>query len=78
MRCGRPHARCPRDAHSPCCSLRKNLRGFHVQLALLRNHQDGKDTHLRQVKIFGPRQTQTDLIFPNVTTLEFSQFAVLR
>jgi hypothetical protein len=29
------------------------------QLAVLSNHQNGRDTHIRQVKIFGPRQLRT-------------------
>lgn len=31
------------------------LRAFYVQLAVLANHQNGRDTHIRQVKVFGPR-----------------------
>ena len=26
-----------------------------LQIAVLSNHQNGRDTHLRQVKVFGPR-----------------------
>ena len=26
-----------------------------IQLAVLASHQNGRDTHLRQVKVFGPR-----------------------
>lgn len=32
------------------------LRAFFVQLAVLSNHQNGRDTHIRQIKIYGPRQ----------------------
>ena len=32
------------------------LRAFLVQLAVLSNHQNGRDTHIRQIKIYGPRQ----------------------
>ncbi|KAJ7521210.1 hypothetical protein O6H91_19G042700 [Diphasiastrum complanatum] len=33
------------------------LRAFLVQLAVLSNHQNGRDTHIRQIKIYGPRQS---------------------
>ena len=32
------------------------LRAYLVQLVVLTNHQNGRDTHVRQVKIFGPRK----------------------
>ncbi|KAH9555168.1 hypothetical protein CY35_08G101100 [Sphagnum magellanicum] len=32
------------------------LRAFFMQLAVLSNHQNGRDTHIRQIKIYGPRQ----------------------
>ena len=32
------------------------MRAYHVQLVVQTNHQNGRDTHVRQVKIFGPRK----------------------
>ena len=32
------------------------LRCHMIQLAVIANHQNGRDTHLRQIKIYGPRQ----------------------
>lgn len=32
------------------------LKAYFVQLAVISNHQNGRDTHIRQVKVFGPRQ----------------------
>ena len=32
------------------------LRAYLVQLVVLTNHQNGRDTHVRQVKVFGPRK----------------------
>ena len=29
---------------------------MNIQLAILQNQHSGKDTHIRQVKIFGPRE----------------------
>lgn len=34
----------------------KVVKTFMVQVAVLLNHQNGRDTHIRQIKIFGPRQ----------------------
>lgn len=33
------------------------LKAFLVQVAVLLNHQNGRDTHLRQIRIFGPRES---------------------
>jgi anaphase-promoting complex subunit 10 len=30
------------------------LKAFLVQISILANHQNGKDTHLRGVKVFAP------------------------
>lgn len=35
------------------------LKAFLVQVAVLLNHQNGRDTHLRQIRIFGPRELPT-------------------
>lgn len=32
------------------------IKAFLVQIAILANHQNGKDTHLRGVKVFAPMQ----------------------
>ena len=32
------------------------MRAYLVQLVVLTNHQNGRDTHVRQVKVFGPRK----------------------
>jgi len=32
------------------------LRAYLVQLVVLTNHQNGRDTHVREVKVFGPRK----------------------
>jgi len=43
----------PLDSEASDC---KCLRAHLIQLAVLSSHQNGRDTHIRQVKIFGPRQ----------------------
>ena len=31
------------------------LRAFMVQIAVLANHENGRDSHIRQIKVYGPR-----------------------
>lgn len=57
------------------------LRAHLVQFAVLTSHQNGRDTHIRQVKIFGPRQPVTKGLgteFSSFSTIEFQQFCALR
>ncbi|KAL4423220.1 hypothetical protein ABPG77_000012 [Micractinium sp. CCAP 211/92] len=35
------------------------LKGFMLQVAVIANHQNGRDTHIRQVRVFGPRAEPT-------------------
>ena len=32
------------------------MRAYLVQLLVQTNHQNGRDTHVRQIKVFGPRK----------------------
>jgi anaphase-promoting complex subunit 10 len=57
------------------------LRAFFIQIVVLSMHQNGRDTHVRQVKIFGPRggassasQHLTPFAMPEFKTLELSPF----
>lgn len=63
-----------------CVLRRENLKAYCMQLAILSNHQNGRDTHVRQIKVFGPRH---DVLQPlgqeiGFTTVELSQFATVR
>lgn len=58
-----------------------SIRACHVQIAILGNHQNGRDTHLRQVKIYspvnsGPISTVDDL--PSEYSVQLKQHSVLR
>jgi len=58
-----------------------HLRTFFVQICVVSMHQNGRDTHVRQVRIFGPR-TPVDVAV-DVTGLGFrhtqlARYAVLR
>ena len=55
------------------------LRTWFLQAAVISMHQNGKDTHVRQVKVFGPvsakrRETTSNSLF----TRELSSLSLLR
>lgn len=56
------------------------LKAYLVQLAVLANHQNGRDTHIRQIKIYGPRQDPLNALSQEVgfTTNEFSMCSSVR
>ncbi|CAI5494595.1 unnamed protein product [Closterium sp. Naga37s-1] len=41
---------------APSSNGTEYLRAFYLQLAVISNHQNGRDTHIRQINIYGPRQ----------------------
>jgi len=45
-------------AHDTPTAASPYLRAYFVQIAILANHQNGRDTHVRQIKLFGPRRDQ--------------------
>ena len=51
----------------------KPIRTFMIQIAVLSNHQNGRDTHVRRIKIRSPVQK-----YPMFTSLEFNMRANLR
>ncbi len=54
---------------------------FFLQLAVLTNHQNGRDTHVRGVRVYGPRTevTECTLGLPlKMTSREFCMYANLR
>lgn len=53
----------------------KLVRTFMVQIAVLCNHQNGRDTHLRQIKIRSPEDANSRNLF---STTDMKQFAVIR
>jgi len=55
------------------------LRAHFIQIAIIANHQNGKDTHMRQIKIYGPRRLpMQSLQVPAFKSSEFQQFATIR
>lgn len=57
------------------------IRAFLIQIAILANHQNGRDTHIRQIKIHSPvintPISVIDLPF-DYTSVEFKQHASIR
>lgn len=51
----------------------KALRCHFLQVCILAMHQNGRDTHIRACKVFGPRQPIDDF-----STVGFSQFSTVR
>jgi len=65
----------------PLCSVnehgqKETLRAFFLQICVVSMHQNGRDTHVRQVKVFGPRSgaSRNKINYSE----EYSQFYELR
>ena len=56
---------------------KEGVRAHFVQAAILAMHQNGKDTHIRQVKIFGPQSSFSSRL-PKCTTVDFNMYSRLR
>ena len=58
----------------------KLVRTFLLQVAVMQNHQQGRDTHLRQVKVFSPvvSRTVTTADHAEFSSQEMKQFMYLR
>jgi anaphase-promoting complex subunit 10 len=56
------------------------LRCHFLQIEVLAMHQSGRDTHIRQVKVFGPRRSvgQQRTLFAPSDTVEMGQFSCIR
>ena len=56
----------------------KPLKTFMIQIAVLTNHQNGRDTHLRQIKLHAPRNELISQKIPNYTTVECAMYSTIR
>jgi anaphase-promoting complex subunit 10 len=57
------------------------FRCHYLQVKVLSMHQNGKDTHIRQIKVFGRRMAQrvmADLNHEDFKTMEMAQYCVVR
>uniref|UniRef100_A0A453A0D4 DOC domain-containing protein n=1 Tax=Aegilops tauschii subsp. strangulata TaxID=200361 RepID=A0A453A0D4_AEGTS len=48
-------ARISDAAAMPTTKIETFIHTFMLQIAVLANHLNGRDTHVRQIKIYGPR-----------------------
>ncbi|KAH7649404.1 anaphase-promoting complex [Cryptosporidium bovis] len=44
------------------CESQNYISTFCIQIAILANHQTGRDTHIRQIRVWGPREVKSDVI----------------
>ncbi|XP_067142615.1 anaphase-promoting complex subunit 10 [Centruroides vittatus] len=58
----------------------KPIRTFLVQIAVLSNHQNGRDTHMRQIKVHSPVQNvcMSALKLPPFSSVECSSYSCIR
>lgn len=58
------------------------IRAFHLQIAVLGNHQNGRDTHLRHVKVYSPTNNNNISTLSDIdndfSTTNLAQHTVLR
>uniref|UniRef100_A0A7S1GC50 DOC domain-containing protein n=1 Tax=Bicosoecida sp. CB-2014 TaxID=1486930 RepID=A0A7S1GC50_9STRA len=55
------------------------LRAHILQIAITNMHQNGRDTHVRQVKVFAPKVSTTEARFlPEFKSTELSMFSCIR
>ncbi|VVA99471.1 unnamed protein product [Arabis nemorensis] len=51
---------------------------FMLQIAILSNHLNGRDTHIRQIKVYGPRPNPIPRQPFHFTSMEFLTYSTLR
>jgi len=73
------------DSEELNTAIRRPIRAHFIQICVVAMHQNGRDTHIRQVKVFGPRSEVSGRrggkIRENTfgfTTVEMSQFDSIR
>ena len=49
----------------------KPIRTFMIQVAVLSNHQNGRDTHMRQIKVHSPATSSSQLYFTSKPSLSY-------
>ncbi|RXM31064.1 hypothetical protein EOD39_7295 [Acipenser ruthenus] len=65
--------------HIPLLDIVNNpIQTFMIQIALLSNHQNGKDTHMRQIKVYTPVEESSIGKFRRCTTLDFMMYRTIR
>uniref|UniRef100_A0A8C2VF18 Anaphase-promoting complex subunit 10 n=1 Tax=Chinchilla lanigera TaxID=34839 RepID=A0A8C2VF18_CHILA len=57
---------------------KKPTHTFMIHIAVLANHQNGRDTHLRQIKIYTLLEESSIGKFPRYTTIGFMMYCSMR
>ena len=67
------------EKNSEGVTIKPYIKTMTVQIVILQNTHNGRDTHIRNVKIFSPRENKSfDLTFPNFESSDYTQFETLR
>ena len=55
------------------------IKTMFLQIAILQNQHSGRDTHIRQIKVFAPREKhyKSDM-YPHFQTVQMTQFSTIR
>lgn len=53
------------------------LKTYMIQIAVITNHQNGRDTHMRQIKVHSPVEKKDPLI-GNFSTVEMRQYTIIK
>ncbi len=76
---------CVKDAHlayiyAILMACRGAIEAYMLQIAIISNHQNGRDTHVRQVRVFGPRQDPIKALGQPITftSPQFNLYATVR
>ncbi len=56
----------------------KPIKTWMLQLAVLANHQNGRDTHIRQIKIHSPIETTSIILQPKFSAVEIGEWSTIR
>ncbi|KAG9347104.1 hypothetical protein JZ751_006031 [Albula glossodonta] len=65
--------------HIPLLDLVNSpIRTFMIQIAVLANHQNGRDTHMRQIKVYTPVEESSIGKYPRCTTVDFMMYRTIR
>jgi anaphase-promoting complex subunit 10 len=67
------------DKNSDSKTIKPYIKTMTLQIMILQNTHNGRDTHIRGVKIFAPRQNKSfDMTFPKFENNEYTQYQELR
>ena len=59
--------------------LRPYLKTIGIQMCIIQNIHNGRDTHIRQIKIYSPREHRSyDFNLPKFESNDFKQYMYIR